>query len=675
MSTRRAGSNRIRGPHSALTDFLAAHNISAAQIRADYNRRRGQEGENRENRGNDQNGENGNGQENGVATPGDADAVDAQPTQAAANGNASGLLENLNLDEEESEQEDEAPQPSASRKRKRTGEKAKQKEKGKEKESKKKPKKGNAKKKKGQDDGDDDDDDDYEDDFLDMYKKAPPPPGQLEYCEICGKRFTVTPYSKTGPQGGLVCTPCGKQLAKDAKAENNKNKPKKAAANRRSRRKMESDRLDGRSTFGAKSLLQLCIEKVVQHHNDIEEFGDLPPKVLERLSEIFSKNRVLNSRTIKLFLRPDLDTVALHDCAYIETEDYDQIFAISQNVKKLVLRNACQFKDENVEYMIGKATKLEYLQLYASNLVSNTMWIKLFQERGKQFSAVKLQWLDAAFDDDAVEAMVANCPKLERVKLKYCRKVGRRSIDALAKLPKLQHLSLLMSQEVSAESVVGLISRVGHNLRTLSLEKFIDADDTVLAAIHQHCRHLRKLRFTGNECCTEAAYASLFTDWANVPLHFVDLSSTRDVDNSNPDGPQDEPVGLGAASFDALVRHSGPELRHLQVTSCRHVPLAAFMDAFDGKKCYPQLKEVNISFCTQADTTVVAGIFRSCPRLERVIAFGCFNVADVIVPRGVSLIGVPRAQEAIEQLGTAVWEAGTGMDGAKGSAKLLERLF
>ena len=87
----------------------------------------------------------------------------------------------------------------------------------------------------------DDDDSDF-DVGKEMYKKSRPAPGQFEHCEICSKRFTVTPYSKEGPDGGLLCTPCGKELAKDAKSE------KKAAnkgAGRPKRRKVESDRLDG----------------------------------------------------------------------------------------------------------------------------------------------------------------------------------------------------------------------------------------------------------------------------------------------------------------------------------------------------------------------------------------------------------------------------------------------
>jgi len=101
-----------------------------------------------------------------------------------------------------------------------------------------------------------------------MYAKTKPLPGQLENCEICSKRFTVTPYSKAGPDGGLVCTPCGKELAKDSKAAE---KAARKPATGKRRRKLESNRLDGIVTQGAKTLQQLCIEKVAQHHHDIEE--------------------------------------------------------------------------------------------------------------------------------------------------------------------------------------------------------------------------------------------------------------------------------------------------------------------------------------------------------------------------------------------------------------------
>lgn len=97
----------------------------------------------------------------------------------------------------------------------------------------------------------DDDDDEIARDM--MYQKSKRLPGQLDNCEICEKRFTVTPYSKTGPNGGLLCTPCSKELAKDEK----KAKPKKIAS-KKGRRQNQSKLLDGIAPQGAPSLVEMC---------------------------------------------------------------------------------------------------------------------------------------------------------------------------------------------------------------------------------------------------------------------------------------------------------------------------------------------------------------------------------------------------------------------------------
>ena len=203
--------------------------------------------------------------------------------------------------EEDSQAESSAMAAERSRKRKRNQNEAIAKIK-KGKEAKKKAAK---KKKKGSDD-----ESDFED-VMDMYKKAKPLPGQLENCELCSKRFTVTPYSKAGPEGGLLCTPCGKEMVKEAKAQVKVNKP----VVRKGRRKIESNRLDGMIAGGTKTLQQLCIEKLAMHSEDIDEFGEMPENIMNRISEIFSKKRAMNPTTMKLFLQPDMESVAIHEAA------------------------------------------------------------------------------------------------------------------------------------------------------------------------------------------------------------------------------------------------------------------------------------------------------------------------------------------------------------------------
>ena len=304
-----------------------------------------------------------------------------------------------------------------------------------------------------------------------------------------------------------------------------------------------------------------------------------------------------------------------------------------------------------IDYIIERNVPLKRLQLEAANLISNEKWVEFFEKRGSKLESLKLAWLDYSMDDNVFMHLVRNCPNLHRLKLKKCFRLGDTSLGAISELKKLEHLSLRFTTQTSPMALVDVIASVGCQLRTLSLENFEDADDNLLSTIHSSCNHLTKLRFTENDLCTDAGFVSLFNDWLNPPLTFIDLSSTRSVDCSKPDGPE-EPIGLAAAGFIALMEHSGPLLEHLDISSCRHITYDAFWKVFvDGKPQYPNLKKMNITFLTNIDTAIVAGIFKSCPSLTQLTAFGCFNVTGVQVPKNVVLIGVPNAQDSILQEG------------------------
>lgn len=206
MSGRRTSNNRIRGPQSALTDFLASNNISAAQISADYERRR-------------------------------REAQQQAEQEAAANGRTA---------EVEGQQQDDRDETALQKKkRKRAEEKAL---------AKIKETKGSKKQNKGKKV---DPDGQESDDAFGMYTKSKPLPGQLENCEKCEKRFTVTPYSKTGPEGGLLCVKCSKEQETQRKKDD---KAKKQPAPRGRQRQKQSNLLDGIVHDGAVSLQDLCLK-------------------------------------------------------------------------------------------------------------------------------------------------------------------------------------------------------------------------------------------------------------------------------------------------------------------------------------------------------------------------------------------------------------------------------
>ena len=56
-------------------------------------------------------------------------------------------------------------------------------------------------------------------------------------------------------------------------------------------------------------------QTVADNIQNVDELGDLPKQLLYRLSQILSKRRVLTPRTLNLFLRPDLSSIDIYDCA------------------------------------------------------------------------------------------------------------------------------------------------------------------------------------------------------------------------------------------------------------------------------------------------------------------------------------------------------------------------
>ena len=86
-----------------------------------------------------------------------------------------------------------------------------------------------------------DDPDDASDDAWELFRESRKVPGQLEHCEACGKRFTVTGYTKAGPRGGLLCKDC----SKDLDLEEKENKPQKAG--RQPQKATTGEQKDGRT--------------------------------------------------------------------------------------------------------------------------------------------------------------------------------------------------------------------------------------------------------------------------------------------------------------------------------------------------------------------------------------------------------------------------------------------
>jgi DNA repair protein RAD7 len=209
---------------------------------------------------------------------------------------------------------------------------------------------------------------------------------------------------------------------------------------------------------------------------------------------------------------------------------------------------------------------------------------------------------------------------------------------------------------IENETLIDMINAVGPQLETLSLRSFKDLDNSVLDAIHNSCVKLKKLRIMDNDSATDSGWAALFTNWSNRPLEFVDISEVRDIDNTNPDGPE-EPIGVAGDGFAALMKHSGKTIRHLNISSCRHIPLDTLLEVFALGASFPKLEHVDMSFVQYIDDVSLIGLFKAAPAtLKKVTLFGCFGVTtDVIVPHRVVVIGPPRLGVEEDAGGMEIW--------------------
>ena len=475
-----------------------------------------------------------------------------------------------------------------------------------------------------------------------IYERSHAPLGQMENCEICEKRFSVTGYSRSGPDGGLLCPKCSKDLEK----EKGHARKKRKTAEGNNRRKIQSNLLDGIYP-GAKSLVTLCIETLAKNVEEAESFGDLPSFLVDKLAAILSKRRLINSKTLDLFLKPGVDSLTVYDGAKLTFDDYIRIFQIVQSIKHLRLRNAIQFKNKVMDHLLGTTINLESLSLHGSNLIDDVMWNRYFIEKGSHLRAFKLYYTDGHFGDEEVCALVKNCPDLERLKIAHNQKVTDKGIAAISKLRNLKYLSLEIyetpSKKTSSPPCVEILNNIGAGLRTFSISRAHHIDDSVLEAVHKNCRQLNKLRITDNEFFTDEAFVNLFTNWSNPPLTFIDFHKCRHCDSSEPRDNTPN-IGLCSKGFSALMAHSGKKLKFLKIDSCRHISRETFEKVFGGEQRFMDLTEMDISFCQSVNDFVVGCIFRSCLNLKTLKVFGCFGVRDVRVPKGKILIGVPTAQ-------------------------------
>ncbi|KAJ3977332.1 RNI-like protein [Lentinula raphanica] len=588
MSGRR---NNVRGPTSALTDFLREQNITATTVAARVAT-----------------------QNQPVAGPSTAQANhafnNADNAQEARGSSRSRRRRTANRDYDSDDLDD--PEAPVTKKRKATSSVTKDK----------------AKKLTKKDDDHEDEDEDNDPYTLLSKMGANPRPenGSIEKCAECDKEFSVSQYTIAAANGpGYMCHSCAKKLGNDPFKKPTAPRKRTKAADKRNIVYFEERRFP--------TLVSLCINIVSTHIDDIEAFGDIGALNMEAISKAMSKKRSLNSENVNLFYGAGNTSLTLYDVTKLSPAALITLGHLNPNLTSLRLDFCGLISDEVINSWCTSLPNLVQLELLGPFLVRAPAWVAFFRSHPQLNTFLITQ--SPRFNLECLDALIDSSSKtLTRLGL---REVGLLSDDFLEPIGLLSgHLTYLDISEPSIScsntAVIKLLKKAGFTLMHLNLSGHIGLTDEVLqCGLLPHVNTLDHLMLSNLPLLTDEGVARFFSQWSNPPLTSVESSR-------NP--------ALSSKSLTELLNHSGEGLQYLNINGWKDVGATALGNIATQAR---NLRSIDLGWCRQVDDFIMKSILDNCKSwLAEVKVWGCNKVEGKWVTSGTrtkaKVSGIERAR-------------------------------
>ncbi|KAG6829530.1 hypothetical protein H0H92_004267 [Tricholoma furcatifolium] len=600
--------NNVRGPTSALTEFLRASGITATSVA----RRQAEENDDQPVAGPSGTRDESNDDNEDVEME---EVEEAAPRKRTRRGRASASVayDSDDLDEEQVE-------ATPAKKTKVTKE-SKAKEKAK------------SKRKKKDEDSDEEEDPYNALSFSWRGKSSPAKPtiGNFEDCAKCNVQFTVTRYTMPAVPGpGFLCHKCAKNSGNDPFKKPAAPKRKKAPADKRSIVNFEEKRFP--------SLTSLCIQLITKHIDDVEALGDIGAMNMDAIAKALSKNRGLTPQNAHLFYNVVNTTLTLYDATNLPSPALETLVHLNPNLTYLRLDFCGHLDGKAMSVLATAMLSLEHLELLGPFLVRSTAWIAFFASHPalKTFKITQ----SPRFDVDAMLALKKHCaPTLTALRLREVGAMCDAFLDAISSFDKLEELDIAdpgNPNECTEEALQGVLAALSGTLRILDVSRHALFTDRSLQEGLRDSRNMDALVARNSSLLTDEGLAQFFGTWQNQPLRLIDLGRNYE---------------LGSQALVALLRHSGERLEELNINGWGEVSAAALnMVGRLGK----ELKRLDVGWVREVDNFVVKGWMEGdmegdgkaqpalgCQRLCEVKVWGC-NKITMMCPRkkGISIHGV-----------------------------------
>ncbi|EIW70459.1 hypothetical protein TREMEDRAFT_68071 [Tremella mesenterica DSM 1558] len=443
--------------------------------------------------------------------------------------------------------------------------------------------------------------------------------GEFMNCGECGKRFTVTAYTKEHPNQPMtwLCVDCCYAVGVDPFA-----KPKKAAARKKAGGKEDRGKVVHYETRkGATPLGDICIGIIGRFIEDVEQLGDIGSINLDKVCRIISKSRRLAPETAALFYSADRQELSMYDCTNLVQDSYISMAKLCPNMEYLYLNLCGQLTTDSLISWSRTFKRLRRIELFAPFLVRKEGWLPFIKSMGKRLEGFLITQ-SPRIDLEVVEKLVACCPNLTELRL--CE-IGQMNSDFLRPLGKLRHLTLLdlsaPGTTLSDQSVIELLEDIGNNLHTLNLSDNPGLTNEIVPAIAT-CSNLRRLYLKHLVELTDDGVAQFFRTSVSPGFETIDLEKGHE---------------LGDGALRALIAHSGHSIEQLNLLGWRKCPA----DALAELRSCKHLRELNLGWCRNVTDFTLKDILEGCNEIEQIRVWGCNLLSDA-VPRkkGVKVIGI-----------------------------------
>ncbi|KAI9454146.1 RNI-like protein [Lactarius psammicola] len=471
------------------------------------------------------------------------------------------------------------------------------------------------------------DDDDYEEDEDDTYtalskslwtnKSAnpKPPTGSLEKCAKCSKQFTVTKYTiAANPPPGYLCHPCTKASGADPF--------KKPAAPRKRRSAAEKRTVTNFQERKFPTLVSFCIKVVSKHINDVEAFGDIGTVNLDKIVRVLCRNRSLTPENATLFYDTRNTSLNIYDGTKLEPPALTTLALLNPNLTSLRI-DYCGHLDEAVlNSWSTSLPSLTRLELLGPFLVRVPAWISFFQSHSRLKGLLLHQ--SPRFDLECMSALAKNCPDITELRLKEIGKLDDTFLPHISSLRHLEQLDLSApSASCSEDGLIGVLHARGAQLTHLNLSGHVElGDDFLQDGICAHAPRLISLRLDNLPTLTDEGVATFFRAWTPAALTTLSLARAHEV---------------GASALPALIECARTTLSALNISSWRETTADALVNIASAR----ELRALDVGWNRAVDDFVIKAILDGCPKLEEIKCWGCNRVTpDCPRKSNVSLVGV-----------------------------------